>query len=157
MQRGDITIVLKASSVQTVSSRSRLRNALVVTQVALSLLLLVTAGLFLRTLENVLSLHSGLAVNSVIVATLDLGPRNYDPARGSLVFEALRERILRLPGVEAASFAAIRPFGDSGTDAPARPQGSGEDAAISVSYTLVTAGFFKTLGIRLHDRRDFYA
>jgi len=43
------------------------------------LLLLVTAGLSLRTLQNVLSLHSGLAVNSVLVATLDLGPRNYDP------------------------------------------------------------------------------
>jgi predicted permease len=153
----DITCLLRDSSAQTGLSRSPMRNAIVVTQVALSLLLLVGAGLFLRTLQHVLNLRTELAVRSVLAATVDLGPQSYDPERGLQFYAALHERLRRLPGVKAASSATVRPFSDMGVLSPGRPEGAGEGDDVPLRSVTVTPGFFQTLGIPLLDGRDFEA
>ncbi|MCL5278579.1 MAG: ABC transporter permease [Planctomycetes bacterium] len=126
-------------------------------QVAFSLLLLVGAGLFLRTLQSALDLRSVFAVRSVLVATVDLGLQNYDSQRGLQFFGALRERVLRLPGVQAAGFAAARPFHDRSEETPARAQSAGPGDEVAVCCTTVTPGFLQTLAIPLLRGRDFEA
>ena len=152
----DLERTLKDASAQSGSSRSALRSGLVVVQVAFSLLL-VGAGLFLRTLQYALNLRSGLAVNSVLLATVDLGLQGYDSHRGLRFFLALRDRVLRLPGVQAASFAAARPFNDMSEETTARAEAAAEGDEVALSCTTVTPGFFQTLAIPVLAGRDFEA
>jgi predicted permease len=154
---GDLAGPLKDAPAQFSSSRSVLRSSLVVVQVAFSLLLLVGAGLFLRTLQYASNLRSGLPVHSVLVATIDLGLQGYDSPRGLAFFSALRERVLKLPGVQAASFAATRPFHEMNEETSARAQGSAEGDALPLCCTTVASGFFQTLALTLLEGRDFGA
>jgi putative ABC transport system permease protein len=155
--RGNLVGTLKGASAQSGSSQSAWRQGLVVAQVAFSLLLLVSAGLFLRTLRSALNLRSVLAVRSVLVATVDLGLQNSDSQRGLQFFEALRERVLRLPGVQAAGFAAARPFHDRNEETPAGAQDAGPGDEGAVCCTTITPGFLQTLAVPLLRGRDFEA
>jgi putative ABC transport system permease protein len=155
--RGDLVDTLKDASAHSGSSRSGWRNGLVVAQVAFSLLLLVGAGLFLRTLQSALDLRAAFAVRSVLVATVDLGLQDYDSQRGLQFFTALRDRVLQLPGVQAAGFAAARPFHDRNEETPARAQGAEQGGEAAVCCTTVTPGFLQTLAIPLLRGRDFAA
>jgi putative ABC transport system permease protein len=155
--RRDLTTALKQSAMQSVAWRAPMRNALVVGQVALSVLLLVAAGLLVRSLQQVLRRHSDLAANSVLVASVDVGPLGFAPAQGLRIIEAMRQRVLGLPGVQAAGFASVRPFRRTDGVATARAEGATEHEAMAAGETIVTPGFFSTLGIPLPEGRDFDA
>ena len=98
---------LKESAGQLTASprRARIRQTLVVAQVALSLMLLVSAGLFLRTLQNAQALDPGFSTRTGLLASIDLLPAGYDAPRGRAFFRDLLARVRELPGVEAASVA----------------------------------------------------
>ena len=116
--RGSSTVAsaLKESSGSVSSSprRARLRQALVVAQVALSLVLLVSAGLFLRTLQNAQSVDPGFSTRTGSLAAVDLLPAGYDKSRGRAFFRDALVRVRELPGVEAASLASRLPLGFGG-------------------------------------------
>src|SRR4030095_4069973 len=114
---GSVMSALKesAAAVTATPRRARLRKALVVAQVALSLVLLVSAGLFLRTLANAQSVDPGFSTRNGILASIDLLPAGYDAARGRQFQLNLLARVRELPGVEAASFASRVPLGFGGT------------------------------------------
>src|SRR5256712_3130620 len=87
---------------------TRLRNALVITQVAVSLVLLVAAGLFVRTLQNAYAIDPGFATN-VLVARLDVGLQGYDEARGRRFYAQLLLDLEATPGVRPASLPVKLP------------------------------------------------
>ena len=87
-----------------------LRDVLVVAQVAGSLVLLVGAGLFLRSLSRAQAIDPGFDPERALVFSLDLAAQGYDAARGAAFYAALQERIAAAPGVEAVSFASYLPL-----------------------------------------------
>jgi predicted permease len=121
--------------------RSRLRNVFVVAQIAISLVLLVTAGLFLRSLRNASSIDLGFAPAGVQTITLDLKTQGYDEKKGREFYRQLVERTASLPGVRAVSLARIIPLNGSnmkvGVSLPGRDQpgrgGAGVDDAVGLN------------------------
>ena len=139
--------------------RIPLRALLVVGQVALSVLLLVLAGLFVRSLQESVHADVGFAGDRVLVATLDPSMLDYTPERGADVYERIVERTRAIPGVEAASVAKVIPLaldfdGGRRRALPSHytPQ-RGED--MEVHFNHVGPGYFSTLSIRLLKGRDF--
>ena len=102
---GGVSAALKAAGGGVVREQPRLRKSLVVVQVALSFLMLATAGLFVRSLDNLLRVHPGFATAQVTSFTVDLERSGYEDARSQQFARALLERLQALPGVDAAGLA----------------------------------------------------
>src|SRR5262249_40145473 len=102
--RLDLASALKGTtgSVTASGSRQRLHRTLIVAQVALSLVLLIGAGLFVRTLRNLKGLDAGFNRDNVILFNVDFAQR-LDPARWSAIYKELLARLETLPGVQAVS------------------------------------------------------
>jgi predicted permease len=141
----------------TVRSAGSFRRAgpgrlLIPAQVALSLTLLMGAGLFVRTLANLRALDKGFHGDDVVIATLDPGLSRYTPERAKVFFDELLERAARLPGVTAAAVADAPLLGGTYID------GVGIDGKeIETALKLVGPGFFETMGVAVHAGRDFSA
>jgi len=140
--------------------RPSLRSTLAVAQVAIALLLLVGAGLFLRTLHNVETADLGLRGNDMVLATLNLGLQGYDPVRGAEFHKNLLERVRALPGVRSASLGAPVPldFSVGGTgviiaDREAPP----EKERIGIMTSYVASEYFETVGTRIVEGRSLKA
>src|SRR5262245_47507241 len=86
------------------ASQSRFGKALVVAQVTLSLMLLVGAGLFVRTLINLQSLPSGYDQENVLLVSTDITAAGYQGANRSALLREVEEKVKAIPGVQAASF-----------------------------------------------------
>jgi len=132
---------------------ARLRGALVVAQVALSLALLVGAGLCLRTLSNARAIAFGFDTERVLTAKLDLGRQNYTEPRGQLFYQQLLERARSLPGAQQASLALSVPL--TGADYGTGIKLEGHTDQVSVLYNIVTPHYLGTMGIPLLLGRDF--
>ncbi len=137
--------------------RSRLRGALVVVQVALSLVLLIGAGLFVRSLQMALATDPGFNSAGVLLADLDLSLQGYDEGRGRRLYAELLERVGSLPGVDAASVAAVVPVNPAGSRANVAVDGytpqPQED--MELNFNVVSAGYFRVLGMRVVQGRGF--
>jgi predicted permease len=141
------------------SGRLMLRKALVAGQVALSLLLLAGAGLFLRTLWNLRELDPGFRREQVLLATLDPSLGGYDDAQASSFYRQLLDRVSGLPGVRAAALARTAVLSGMGmrrtmSVAGYQPQ-PGEDMNMNINF--ISPGYFRALGIALPAGRDFDA
>jgi putative ABC transport system permease protein len=138
--------------------RSRMRQVLVVAQVALSLVLLVSAGLFLRTLQNAQSMDPGFSTRSGVMASIDLVPAGYDAARGRVFFRDVLSRVRELPAVDAATLTQRMPLGFGGTSSFTihvdgyTPAPNEEEFAY---YNRVGSDYFRTMGIGLVEGREF--
>jgi putative ABC transport system permease protein len=141
----------------------RLRSALVVAEVALSLVLLVGAGLMVRSFTRLLATGPGFDPERLLVASIEAEPDRYGShAERARFFEALAERVARLPGVEAASAITFPPLAGGGSatyiwanDRPVPPPGELPVADIR----WVHRDYFRTLGIpvllgRVFDEGD---
>lgn len=135
-----------------------MRNILVVGQVALSIVLLVSAGLFLRSLRLGQQTDMGIRKDGALVATFDVGLRNYDEARGRAYSRDLLARVRALPGVESATLAAPLPLdyntGFSEVIVDGR-QVAPEKEKIGVMTSRVEPGYFEVMGTRLLEGRGF--
>jgi predicted permease len=137
--------------------RVTLRSVLVVTQVALSLLLLVIAGLFVRSLQHAHQIDLGFQPGGVLTMSFDLGGRK--EAAGQQFYADVLDRVRALPGVRAATFAREVPLGIGssrygltiGDYQPAR----GEDMEVHGNF--VGPGYFAVMGIPLAQGREFDA
>jgi putative ABC transport system permease protein len=134
--------------------RAGLRQALVVLQVALSLMLVVTASLFTRTLFSLTTRDAGFDRAPVLVASVTV---NQPPAQRLAVFERLRDAAAAVPGVSDAAISYTTPVGRAGWNTmivvPAdSPLGRRERMSW---INAVSPGWFKTYGIRLASGRDF--
>ena len=144
----------------TAGSRYRrfgLRNALVVVQVAISMVLLVGAGLFVRSLIAAQKIDPGFEGERAVVMTVAPGLTAWDRTRRDEVLGALLERTRALPGVEAAAIASRLPLGAAFQTNEIYPVGVEVDldAPPAVDVTRITPDYFRTLEIPILEGRDF--
>jgi macrolide transport system ATP-binding/permease protein len=147
-----------ASAVTATPRKARARKALVVAQVALSLLLLVSAGLFLRTLMNAQSVDPGFSTRTGLLASIDLQAAGYDAPRGRAFLREILTRVRDVPGVDAASLSTRMPLGfGGGSDMGATIDGytPAPNEEVSLYYTRVGSEYLKTMGIGLVAGREF--
>jgi predicted permease len=139
--------------------RLRLRSAMVAGQLALSLVLLATAGLFVRTLQSALTTQHGFDPENVLAVELNLRLNDYDEPRGRAFYAHLLERVRALPGAESAALAEVVPLGFTWQQRGARIPGfeppPGQPAGFSVGYNVVSPGYFRTLRMPLIEGRLF--
>jgi putative ABC transport system permease protein len=131
----------------------RLRSLFVVTQVALSLMLLVVSGLLLRNLRGLLETNLGFDAKSILTTELDLSPGRYD-GRDPLVtfYQPLLERVSHLPGVQGAGLINILPVQNWGSNSDVHITGQPPyppNQEMLAETRLVSAGYFDAMGIRL--------
>jgi predicted permease len=138
------------------SGRERfgLRRALVVTQVALSLVLLVGALLFVRSLRNLLSVDAGFQATGVVTVSLDLRRPNYGKERLPLVYRDMLQRVSSQPGVASAAQVSFTPVSGSGWNERARKDGTAGQGK-NANFNRVGPGYFRTMGTALLAGRDF--
>ncbi len=154
----DLVPALKSGEGRGGTGRTRLRSGLVVAQLAMSLLLLVTAGLFVRTLRSALDVDTGFDANGVAVALVGLEPHGYDAARAREFYRLLLDRLKAAPEVESAALTEFAPMSGNmvSLDAvpPGRP-GGGEGGSVNVNYAVVDPGYFGTLRVPIVAGRGF--
>jgi predicted permease len=131
--------------------KSRLRSGLVVVQVALSCVLLISAGLFTRSLREAARLDPGFSARRVLLASLDVFPNGYDEARGRTFYRELLRRVAALPGVESATVAMLLPLSGSFSSTSVEIAGyvPKPEEEISVGDNIVGPQYFETMGIAI--------
>jgi predicted permease len=143
----------------THGSRLPFGRMLIASQVALSLLLLVGAGLLVRSLQRVEGADPGLDRAHLLIANLDPDPRRYSAVRMAALQRALVERVSRVPGVAAVSLSENGIF--SGTESATTLQIEGFTASSPtdtvVAYDQVGPAYFRTIGARVLAGREFEA
>ncbi|HEY2932364.1 MAG TPA: ABC transporter permease [Acidobacteriota bacterium] len=137
--------------------RWTLRNLLLVLQVALSLIVLISAGLCIRSVIKLQSISAGFDLSKVLTMSMDLELNSYTEAKGRQFYASLLERVSALPGVEAASLARIVPLGDSGMRMTVQVEGhqSRPGSPINFSLNIIAPSYFKTMGTPILRGRDF--
>jgi len=138
-------------------SRFALRRILVVSQIAMSLLLLVGALLFARSLNNLAGLDAGFRQSGILVTDIDFTPLNLAKQARLAFSNDLLKRVRVIPGVDAAAIAAVVPLSGNGINQDIfwGDAGEPEGEAPTATINRVSPGFFKTLQTRMLDGRDF--
>jgi predicted permease len=139
--------------------RFSLRNALVVTQVAVSLVVLVCAALFVQSFRNAKSIDPGFATHDAVLVSVNPGLFGYSKEQGRDFYHRLVERVRAMPGVEGAAYIDRMPLGDGSNswgpvypvEKGVPPPGEGMDAYAET----VSPGFFKSMNVPLVEGRDF--
>jgi macrolide transport system ATP-binding/permease protein len=142
---------------QRVSRLFSLRNILVISQVALSLMLLVGAGLFLRSLQKAYASDLGFKVNDALLASVDVSRQGYTEVQGKNFFQQLQEHVAGLPGVTSVSLASYVPVDAAGSRTTVVLEGYEAQAGEDLELNINTVGlrYFETMGIPLLMGRDF--
>jgi predicted permease len=118
-------------------------------------LLLVTAGLFLRTLDHVRTADPGFSMRQGILASVDLLPGGYDDDRGCAFYRNVLDRLRAIPGVRAASLVEIMPLNFTSSDTSPEIEGytPAKDEDVTVYFNRVAPGYFDAMGIPLMKGR----
>ena len=155
----DLISALKAESGGVGGSRRAvLRWGLIVVQVSLSFVLLVGAGLLLKSLDAIQNTSPGFTTHGVLTTWVDLTGAGYDTQRARNFQDALADRIQSLGGVRSVAFSRATPFSYGGyLSAPIAVDGyvAAPDEQPTVDYNEVSPGYFGTLGIPLVEGREF--
>ena len=151
------TLKNQAANVSPGSGHVRLRKALVVSQVALSLLLLIAATLFTRSLHNLRNVDLGFHRESLLAFDLDPALNAYSAERIRRFAGTIQERVAAIPGVRAAAIGVNPLVGDSIDMRSIHVEGyqAREDENMSPYCDSVSPGYFSTLGIPLQIGREF--
>ena len=146
-----------ADSAQGRGGRFSLGKSLVALQVAISLLLLIGAGLFARTLSNLASVKLGYDPERLLMISMDVTTSGYKKQAAGRVYEQIIERIRALPGVRGASVSQNGLFfgGDSGDRITVEGYNSSNERDLSARFDQVGPGYFKAVGIPVILGREF--
>ncbi|HTQ52835.1 MAG TPA: ABC transporter permease [Bryobacteraceae bacterium] len=134
--------------------RYGLRRALVTAQVALSLVLLVGALLFVRSLQKLLSVDPGFRPEGIVALDVDTSPAKYPKERRPAVFREVQEKLSAVPGVVSVAQVNMTPISGSGWNESVRPDAFTGEAKNSF-FNRYSPGYLKTMGTRLIAGRDF--
>jgi len=162
LSKPDIWFDLKENTGEDVAGGARKlfsgRNVLVMGQLALSLMMLTAAGLFVHSAIRAANIEPGFSLDNSIVAEVDASLINYDEVRGRQVYTTLKDRLQRMPGVESVAFAATAPFGMMQLGKNIAPSNAAKDAKpLGSRFNIVSEDYFKTMGIPLERGRAFSA
>jgi predicted permease len=159
--RPDLVTALKDSSGQPSGARSaaRFRSSLVTAQIALSMALLVAAGLFTKSLLKVSRIDLGLVTDKVVAFGISPVLNGYEPERSLGLFQRVEEEVGAIPGVTGvtASLVPILSGSNWGTDVGVEGFESGPDIDSNARFNEVGANYFGTLGMPMVAGRDFTA
>ena len=156
--RPNLVGTLKDTAAQGGAARTRLRSVLVVAQIAISLVVLIAAGLVVRTLQQLQTMNPGFDPQNALTMSFDLGLQGYDEARGQQFYRQLMGRVRSLPGVEAASVSSYIPlslnYNSRNVFVEGKPAERGENAPVAMN---ASAGpdYFKTMRTPILEGREF--
>ncbi len=158
--RVDLVAVVKSSGGSGSGARRMgLRNLLVVAQLAVSVVVLACAGLFLRSLRNAQTADLGFNVENLVSMQLDPELLGYNAEEGKRFYAELARRVAALPGVSSATVAHILPLSDNGwSTGPLIKEGEAPpppNQGLYVHYSSIGVRYFETMGTRLLLGRDF--
>ena len=121
-------------------------------QVAISLVLLIGAGLLVRGLQQAQSTDVRFDQKNLVVVSMDLAPLGYDDARASTLYAQLHERLKTLPGIKSVSLAEVVPFAGR---RDVRIDVEGQGSSLGVGDNIVSSEYFQTLGVPIRRGRSF--
>ena len=157
----DLAPMLHGANATTDRRRFRLRNSLVTAQVALSLMLVVTALLFLRSLEKAADTDPGFATANIQIAGVDVSISGYREQQAVALADRFLERLRGIAGVESAAHARMIPLQGSGfglgslrVDGAAGPR---SDGRFDSDWDVVSPGYFETIQMPIVEGRAFNA
>ena len=156
--RTDVAPTLKDQAASIVSGGSlNLRKALIAAQVMLSVVLLIAAGLFLRSLKTLKDLDPGFRTENVLAFSLDPSRSGYTAERTVAFYRHLKEQLDQIPGVQSSSLAVMRVLDDSEWDSWMTVEGYQAAAGewVDPHMNFLAPGYFDTLGVPLIEGRDF--
>jgi predicted permease len=137
---------------------SRLRSVFVVSEIALALVALAGAGLFVRSFRNARAIDPGLDARNVLVSQFHLSSNGYDAEQRRQFCVRLRERLKQAPGIVEVSFADRIPLGfglGPGSELQIEGYVPGQSEDMKVPRDLIAPGYFRVLRIPLREGRDF--
>lgn len=160
--RPDLIVAIRAGAGQVPGgsrAAARFRTSLVAAQVALSMTLLVSAGLFVRSMTALARQDLGLVAERVVTFGVSPELNAYAPARSMALFERLESELAAVPGVTAVAAARVPLLGGSnwGTDVAVEGFRRDPDADANARLNRVSAGYFRALGVPLLAGREFTA
>ena len=161
--RVDLERAIRTGGGRGATGRGRLRNALVVAELTLTVVLLVAAGLLLRSYANVLAVDPGFNPHNLLVVETSLPPSKYEQGdRRNAFYSAVTDRVTAIPGVTAAGFANFPPLVFKGGRAfigaeGEPPPASGHLARYMALDRAATPGYLAALGVPIVRGRDFEA
>jgi predicted permease len=157
--RPDLVTTLRAGSGKHSGARAaaRFRTSLVTAQIALSMALLISAGLFIKSLRNVSRVDLGLRADSVVKFGISPERNGYSRSRSRALFLRVEEELARIPGVTGVTAARVPLIAGSnwGSDVSVQGFERGPDTDANSRFNQVSAGYFRTLGMPLLAGREF--
>jgi putative ABC transport system permease protein len=154
--RAEPATLLQSGSRGSTGGRERfsLRRILVVSQVALSVVLLMGALLFVRSLRNLTTLNAGFQQSGILITSVDFEHLHIPEDRYTEYKRDIVKRVQAMPGVESAANAMLVPFGGNSSNQNVLLEGSDENAGV-VWLNFLGSGYFQTIGTPLLAGRDF--
>jgi predicted permease len=136
---------------------SRFRMTLATVQIALSMALLVAAGLFVRSLVNVSRVDVGIATGNLIMFSISPELNAYTPERSRALFERVEDELIALPGVTSVTASLVPLLGGSNWGSSVSVQGfqAGPDTDTHSNYNEIGPDYFRTIGVPLLAGREF--
>ena len=155
--QADLSSALKGTF--RIRNSGRFRNVLVVTQVALSIVLLFCSGLSVRSALNAHDIDPGFTTRNLFLMRVNLELQGYDQAHRRQFYRDVRQRLESLPGVAQASVGFPLPLDSYDMERTAVPEGfvpgPGTERGFNVGYSVVAPGYFATMQTRLDAGREF--
>jgi predicted permease len=159
--RPDLVSTIKAQAGQPSGARAaaRFRTTLVTAQIALSMALLIAAGLFIRSLMNVSRVDLGVQIDNVVTFAVSPHRNGYDTPQARNFFTRLEEDLAAVPGVTGVASSMVPLLAGSNWGSSVSVQGfdAGPDTDTHANYNEISPGYFRTLGIPLMVGREFTA
>lgn len=154
--KADLVTALKEGGPTIGYRRSKLRSTLVASQIAVSLVLLVIASLFIKSWHNTRASKAVADSGKVLVMSVAPGEQGYTRQQANQFYQSLVENVGRVPGIESASLVSSINISGVEGDVTATVEGDGADrSGERVSYYAVAPGYFRTLGFPFVQGRDF--
>ena len=153
-----LTSALKDTTSQSGYSRSRLRSVLVVAQLALSLMILIAAGLMGRAMQQLRTMNPGFEPRNALTVSFDLGLQGYDQAKGLQFSRQVVERIQSLPGVKSATLTTNVPLSLNYSSSNIYVEGQPVERGSNLPTAMVASvgpRYFETMGTPLLQGREF--
>jgi putative ABC transport system permease protein len=151
--RNDLRTSLQLSSLRTARGQGLTRRGLVLVEVALALVLLVGAGLLMRSLQRLFAITPGFDTAAMLTMQVQTSGRRFDQATNDRFFAQALEAVRQTPGVTAAAFTSQLPLSGDDDEYGARFEGDDPNVGYNVFRYAVSPGYFETIGVPLRRGR----